>query len=372
MKKITLEEFIRRANLKHNNKYEYSKVDFNRISDKICIICPTHGEFYQKANNHLFGQGCPKCSGKGNTQEIIIEDFKKVHGDKYDYSKVEFKRVDKKVCIICPVHGIFWQEPRLHIRGCGCGYCSGKNMDTYEFIRKAKIKHGDKYDYTNTKYIDSKAKVCIICPKHGEFWQSPNNHLIGYGCQKCGSIIVHNKLKLSKDNFLIEAAKVHGNIYDYSKVEYYNIDTKIRIVCPKHGEFYQTPYKHLNGQGCPKCNSSHMEEEIRMFLIRNELEFEEQKRFEWLGLQTLDFYLPKYNIAIECQGEQHFKPTKLWGGEESFNKIIERDSRKKAKCNLHNIHILYYANYEMKFPYKVYTDKNDILKEINYIKIKKE
>ena len=365
---VTFDEFVKRANKKHNNKYDYSKVSFKRLDNKVCIICPMHGEFWQQANNHLNGQGCPRCSGKGRTQEDIVEEFKNIHGDKYDYSKVNYERIDKKVCIICPIHGEFWQEPRLHIKGCGCKYCAGKEMNTEEFIRRAKLKHKDKYDYSKVNFVNSQTNVCIICPEHGEFLQQPNNHLQGNGCPKCGYITVHNKRKFGNDTFIEMGHKVHGGKYDYSKSEYYNTDTNVCIICPIHGEFWQTPYKHINcKRGCPKCRTSHMENEIRNLLIENDIEFEEQKRFSWLGLQSLDFYLPKQNMAIECQGKQHFEPTKYWGGEETLTKINERDKRKKERCDEHDIKIIYYEDKDLYFPYEVYKDTKEIIREINNV-----
>lgn len=368
-KKINTEMFLTRVKEKFpDNTDDLSKVVYEKRNKKAIFICPKHGEYMMTPSNYLNGQRCPKCCGKGNTQESIIKKFKEIHGDKYNYDKVEFKSVDKKVCIICSIHGEFWQEPRSHINGYGCKYCAGKEMNTEEFIRRAKLKHGDKYDYTKANFVDSKTDICIICTEHGEFFQKPNNHLSGNGCPKCGYITVHNKRKFSNNTFIDLARKVHGDKYDYSKAEYYNIDTNVCIICPKHEEFWQTPYKHINcKRGCQKCKSSHMENDIRKLLMENNIKFVEQKKFGWLGLQSLDFYLPNEHIAIECQGGQHFLPVEYWGGEEAFNKVIERDRVKKERCNEHNIKILYYADYEFDFPYKIYRNGNELINEINKI-----
>ena len=110
----------------------------------------------------------------------FIEKAKAVHGDKYDYSKVEYVKAKEKVCIICQEHGEFWQTPNNHLRGEGCPFCYGsKKLTTEEFISKAKQIHGNKYDYSNVNYVNKYTKVCIICPEHGEFWQKPSNHLKG-------------------------------------------------------------------------------------------------------------------------------------------------------------------------------------------------
>lgn len=349
----------------HGNKYDYCNVNYVNSYTKVCIICSEHGEFWKTPNNHLHGQGCPKCNGRNNSTESIIESFKKVHGNRYDYSKVEFKRVDKKVCILCPIHGEFWQDPRIHLNGSVCSYCAGKFMGTKEFIRRAKIIHGDKYDYSKVNYIDSKTKVCIICPKHGEFWQKPNNHLTKYGCRKCGSDIVHEKMCKDNRTFITEARSIHQNKYDYSKSEYYNIDTKVCIICPKHGEFWQTPYKHVQSHhGCPICRSSHLENEIRVFLIKNNIKFIEQYRVKWLNRQSLDFYLTDYKIGIECQGGQHFLDGKTFGGNNIYSKVLSLDKCKLKKCQENGVKLLYYSNLGIKYPYKVFEDKELLLNEI--------
>lgn len=362
--------FKEKAKKVHGDKYDYTNVNYIKNNIKVCIICNEHGEFWQNPNNHLQGQGCPKCKGKNNSTESIIERFKKVHGNRYDYSKVEFKGVDKKVCILCSIHGEFWQEPRTHLNGSGCKYCAGKCMGTKEFIRRAKIIHGDKYDYSKVNYVDSKTKVCIICSEHGEFWQKPNNHLTKYGCRKCGYDMVHKKRCKDNKTFINEARAIHQNKYDYSKSEYYNIDTKVCIICPKHGEFWQTPYKHVQcHNGCPICRSSHLENEIRIFLIENNIKFIEQYRAKWLDKQSLDFYLTDYKIGIECQGEQHFLDDKTFGGYNTYSKILSRDKRKFEKCQENGIKLLYYSNLGIKYPYEVFEDKELLLNKIKNSKI---
>ena len=201
----------------------------------------------------------------GDKTKIFIEKAKVVHGDKYDYSKVKYNKAIDKVCIICPIHGEFWQTPQVHLRGGGCYQCGLEKIRTKnttskeEFIERAKKVHGDKYDYSKVEYVNNCTKVCIICPIHGEFWQTPQVHLRGGGCIKCYN---ESKSKTSEE-FIAEAVKIHGNKYDYSKVEYINAHTKVRIICKEHGEFLQTPCNHLNGNGCPKCKGKILSETRR-------------------------------------------------------------------------------------------------------------
>ena len=252
-KKLTQEEFIARAKEVHGDKYDYSKVAYKNSSVKVCIVCPEHGEFWQNPSQHLSGVGCPKCAGKGKTREDFIEKATVVHNGKYDYSKVVYKGVDKKVCIICPEHGEFWQQPNLHLKGCGCPKCSGNVKRTAEdFFLKAKEVHGDKYDLSKVNYVDNKTKVCIICPKHGEFMITPKNFLRGNGCRKCATELHAQKNRKDKQYFLERARNKHGNKYDYSKVKYIDASTKVCIICPEHGEFWQTPNDHYHS-GCEIC-----------------------------------------------------------------------------------------------------------------------
>ena len=359
-KKKTKEEFITKARKVHSDKYDYSKVKYVNNATKVCIICnePEHGEFWQTPSAHINGQGCPKCGGcyTPTTEEWIVSAHK-VHGDKYNYSKVKYVNNYTKVCIICPKHSEFEQSPYQHLQGQGCPICSNEatcercRHSKEEFIKKARKAHGDKYDYSKVNYVNNKTKVCIICPKHGEFWQIPNGHLSGQGCPKCRNEANGERCRSSKEEFITMAREVHGDKYDYSKVKYIGAHTKVCIICsePEHGEFWQTPNSHTKGRGCPKCKLCHLERSVMNYLDDVEITYDYQKRFNWLGLQSLDFYLPEYKVGIECQGEQHFFPVDFagkgveWACKE-FDKLIERDKCKKALCEKHGVKLLYFGN----------------------------
>jgi len=366
---------------------------------------------------------------KKKTKEEFIKDARKVHGGKYDYSKVEYVNNHTKVCIICPKHGEFWQRPSEHNRGVGCSKCSGKHVPTTEeWIASARKVHGDKYDYSKVNYVNNKTNVCIICPEHGEFLQNPKNHLKGNGCPKCANEATGERRRLSKSEFIKKSREVHGDKYDYSKVEYIDNKTKVCIICPEHGEFWQRPHDHLNGRGCrtceiekrtltkeefikkakelhgdkydyskvtyvgahtkiriichehgefwqrpndhtkgagcPKCNLSHLERSMMNYLDEHEIAYDYQKRFKWFGRQSLDFYLPEYKVGIECQGKQHFFPVERFGGDKGFKQTLERDKRKKALCEKHGVKLLYYSNLSIKYPYDVFEDLDLLFKEI--------
>lgn len=185
---LKTEVFIARARELHGDKYDYSKVKYEGSLSKIIIICPTHGEFEQTANNHLQGKGCQRCSvdRQRGTKENFISRAQEIHSSFYDYSSVNYKSTGTKVDIICPIHGVFNQTPDNHLRGQGCPSCSGnKKKTTEEFISIASATHKNAYTYSSVKYINNSTKVLITCPTHGDFEQTPANHLSGNGCPRC-------------------------------------------------------------------------------------------------------------------------------------------------------------------------------------------
>ena len=196
------------------------------------------------------------------TQKEVLERFKRVHGDKYDYSLVEYKEKDKKVIIVCPIHGDFQQTPHNHYKY-GCRFCGklisskARRLTSEKFVEKAKLSHGDVYDYSLVEYVNAVTKVKIRCKKdgHGIFPQTPSDHFNGCGCPICGRLNQTNSRRKTKEKFVEEAKFVHGDVYDYSLVEYVNGITKVKIRCKKdgHGIFPKTPGNHLEGQGCPIC-----------------------------------------------------------------------------------------------------------------------
>ena len=211
------EQFLREARRVHGDKYDYSKVDFVNYQTKVTIICPVHGVFTQSPTGHIKGNGCPKCANDRTSLRMTTDDFiqkaKAIHGDKYDYSKVEYVDNKTEVCIICREHGEFWQKPKNHLSGYGCPICSGrKKMRTIDFIKRAKQIHGDKYDYSKAEYKGNAEEVCIICPEHGEFWQRAGLHLRGAGCSKCGFITGSAKQRIWTKEACYELAKRYDDL----------------------------------------------------------------------------------------------------------------------------------------------------------------
>ena len=238
------EEFIKKAQEVHQNKYNYSMVKYKSARIKVSIICPIHNIFKQKPHSHLHGQGCPKCVKRGQTREEFIEKAIKIHKDKYKYDLVKYKNNSTKVSIICPIHSVFQQRPNDHLSGKGCRTCGGNSKKTKEeFIENSNKIHKGKFDYSQVEYENNHTKVSIICPIHDLFEQIPKDHLNGSECPKC---VKNNYSKKqitwlnyisSKDNIHIQHAENEGEF----KVGKYKIDgyCKETNTCYEfHGSLY--------------------------------------------------------------------------------------------------------------------------------------
>lgn len=327
-------------------------------------------------------------NNKTKTQDEFVKSLKNKYKDLIDYSYINYVGTHNKIILKCQkCNFIFERIPKDLLYNIKidniCPKCSKehiKNKNTIKFIEKSKEIHNNKYDYSMIDYTNSKTKVCIIChekdefgEEHGEFWQIPNSHLNGHGCPKSKN----NYNRLKRNDFIRKAKLIHDNYYDYQNVIYQNNHIYVEIICPKHGIFLMQPRVHLKGCGCPKCKKSWLERETGKFLDNNKIKYEEQKTFTWLKNKNshlyLDFYLPDYNIAIECQGEQHFRPIKYYGGIEKYHKVLINDLLKIKRCNEHNIKIIHisdYKNFSNKINkqweyYNVIINKDELLSYIN-------
>lgn len=192
----------------HGSKYSYDKAIYTRASELIEITCPEHGSFKQTPNAHKRGQGCRACGnktvGKKRTLdfEVVLKTFKLKHGEKYDYSLVQYTAGGEKVKIICPTHGVFEQTPNAHKNGQGCPRCSGRSKTIDELILEFKGVHGDRFDYAKVLYVSSATKITITCRKHGDFEQTPNSHLQGKGCRHCA---IEERIKKIKKESELDA-----------------------------------------------------------------------------------------------------------------------------------------------------------------------
>lgn len=356
--KATTIDFIKRSQEIHGDKYDYSLSQYKGMHVELKITCRKHGPFLKTPANHIYSKsGCPECSPKRTINtEVFIKLAKKVHGNKYDYSISKYNKKKSIIYIICPKHGLFKQTPDSHLKGHGCTECAGrKRRTTKSFIEDAISIHGNKYDYSQVIYINCFTPVKIICPKHGLFEQKPTNHIKSInGCPMCGGTYSYDT-----EEFVSKAKKKHGNKYTYKNCKYIRNNKIVTITCDKHGNFSQRAGDHLNGAGCPTCNSSKGESVIRESLLCLSVNFEEQKRFKTCKNKKplpFDFYLPDHNLLIEYDGRQHYKPVSYWGGNKRFNTLKRNDQIKNNWCLDNGITLL-------RIPYTSFNKIEQILEK---------
>lgn len=250
--KLTPENLLLRFREVHEDKYDYDFSEFTCAKTPIKIKCRHHGWFKMRYDSHLRGSGCSACKGmKPYTKDTILEKFLSIHGDRYIYDLTTFTNTEKKMRIVCREHGDFWQTPIRHYR-CNCPWCAGVGEPNASVLEKEfRLVHGDKYIYDFTTLADSKTPIRILCPKHGEFYQLIANHRYGNGCIRCAGSEWNTKEVLE-----LRFKSVHNDKYTYDWSTLKNSTTKMKMLCKKHGEFWQTPAHHSDGSGCGKCSSS--------------------------------------------------------------------------------------------------------------------
>lgn len=277
---MTTKEFIKKSKHIHGERYDYSETEYKNWITPVIIKCKIHGEFKIIPNNHTSKKGgCPKCNGGGKiTQDEFIKKAKEIHGDRYNYERVNYKNNRSPIKIICSIHGEFYQAPYSHLSGAGCRKCfnDSHRLNKDIIIKKASFIHNNKYSYDLSKYTNSRNKIKIICNEHGLFEQRLDVHLAGVGCPLC-----HNPSR--GENIIALFLK----------------NNKIKFI----------RQKKLDG-----CT-----------FIRK-LKF--------------DFYLPVLNVFIEYDGMQHFKEIKYFGGKEKLEITKRRDNVKNSFCKKNKIKLL--------------------------------
>ena len=331
MRRNAAKEMQFKLDLKYDSKIRIAEPEkYNNNEEYIDYICMEHG-FFRTTGMWLLDSNadCPKCLKDKMVRNIFEEGMKKIretHGDRYDYSKTKFKSVVDIATITCRKHGDFRQKVINHYRGDNCPKCVRENdkLDTIEFIRRARELYGNRYDYSKAIYTRWCDDITIICPKHGEFIQRAGSHLSGNKCKQCHL----EDCVTDVDEVIHNARMVHGDTYEYDASSYRKTKLPMRIKCKKHGWFKMTPFQHISARGkCKKCTESYGEKIIRMCLDQWGIPYRQEYRIK--NQQRLDFYLPENRLAIEFNGLQHYKPVKTFGGMETLLRNRERDKTKK-------------------------------------------
>ncbi len=323
--------FIHESKKIHGDFYDYDEVVFKNMNTPV-VIKKNNVEYLQIPAKHLSGHKPERIRRLITTKEFI-DKSKGVWGYKYDYSLVDYK--GSHVDVLIKYNGeIFRQKPIQHLLGYKCERDTIRNKE--DFLRKCIQRHGDKYDYSLVEYKGMDKKIKIIFG--GEvFEQKASAHLYLGSCEKV-------KKKKTTELFIREGNEIHNNLYNYSKVNYINNQTKVIIVCNIHGEFEQVPTSHLGGTGCPNCRESKGEKRIVNFLTRHNIQFQRQKKFDdCVGKRyklPFDFYIPSKRTLIEFDGIQHFQPTEHLGGLKAYEQLKINDKIKNDYCEENYINLI--------------------------------
>lgn len=391
---------IKNKNPQFFDVYNYHLVpdEFEEI-DKVTIECKRHGEFKQKAAQHMFGAGCISCtlekaaSSTRKTTEWFVNESKSRFGEMFLYDKTTYVKKGVPLTITCKAHGDFVVRPEQHFwldHGCPkCTYEIPRASKKLKFIEQATGKHSGRYDYSKVEFISVNHHIEIVCPTHGSFWQKAVSHYPhGQGCPNCAI----DKGKVTLDEFVARARKVHGDRYSYERVSYNRLQDKVTITCKKHGDFVQRAGSHLSGCRCKFCyiDDNLLQREVFIenakvvhgdrFDYSKAVYLGSKKRVEiicpdhgsfWQNPNThvsgrtgcklcseskgeriialllqqykipfvreyrlsplklrADFYLQDYGIYIEYNGHQHYRPVELFGGKDAFFQNVRRDKLK--------------------------------------------
>ena len=359
------EEWIALSKKKFGNKFDYSETEYTRTDENITLVCNVHGEIKIWAGRHLRSPtGCTQCSNEQTgmnqrrSQESVIAAFIEQHGNRYDYSKVEYKGDKHNVLIICRVHGEFWQRAIGHANGLNCNDCMNieaglnRRLNREDIIARAIEVHGPKYDYSKFEYETIEDYMVIICPEHGDFVQKVNNHVNQEnGCPKCGLIESGLNRRITKEEWIERFIVRHGDLYDYSKFKAVLTSEKGTIICREHGEFLQAPSSHAKGHGCSLClkkNQTLVYDFVKEIFSNEEVVYDYRHpdlRFKKSNAKMeLDIWLPNLSLGIEYQGEQHYE--EFWQGyvelreNQTLNSTLARDEEKRIACKENEITLI--------------------------------
>lgn len=316
MRTKTTSEFIEESIKIHGDRYDYSKVIYQGSKTKVCIMCPKHGEFLQRPNDHLSGHGCPKCANelKENSYELFLSKAHTLFENKYTYVKPDKFSMDNEIEITCPKHGLFKRKPIyfLNKKKGGCPSCNQerfiqtnpKKKDFETFKEEAFKVHGDKFEFDGREFVNMSTPITFKCKVCGYvFKRKPSAHLTSQ-CKICSTKEEAIKRTKSCDEFIKQAKEIHGDDYDYTNTTYDKSNKKVLIKCNKCGRNFEIEANsHLSGHGCPFHfnNVSKMECELFDF-VKSICPDAEQSTKNVIDKFELDIYIPSKKVAFEFDG----------------------------------------------------------------------
>lgn len=262
----------------------------------------------------------------------------------------QYTGANEKVTLKCKECGHTWQTTARSVINSkhGCPHCGVKKAavenSKQKFIKKLP-ENFELIEFIDYEHVTVKCKIC------GHVRKTTANNILRFGCKQCAAKQMPQCQPKNLEDFKKEGNQIHNEKYDYSKVIYVNCKTPVKIICPIHGEFQQTPLKHISGhQGCPECAKiewqSYGEKTINEFLKKNQIEFVREYRiinpYDENHNFRVDFYITHKNqeYIIEYNGQQHYKPVKLFGGSSKFEQLVLRDTQLQKYCEEHSIKLL--------------------------------
>lgn len=345
---LTQAEFLARAAVVHGGRFGYENAVYTGMANMIAVTCHTHGDWLVRAGGHVSGgHGCPGCAGVAPlTLDEFIRRSVAIHGDAYDYADTVFRGTAHDVAIRCRSHDVvFTQVANNHLRGHGCRECGHEKIGDHfrmtqeEFVRRAQIVHGARYDYSRTVYRSQHQRITILCAKHGEVETTPSSHLRGSNCAFCATEGTADLLRMSLDEFTARGRAIHGERFAYDQVVYRQYFEPVILICTDcDTTFSQTPALHLAGYGCSTCREYAGEKAVRAFLDASGFQYVAQfghDELRYRGKLKIDFAIPELRLAIEFDGPQHRGPVLAWGAktpeqaQANFEQQLLRDQAKE-------------------------------------------
>lgn len=388
MKRLNTDEVIKVIqDMCKERNYEFLgfvEGEYIGVQTHLKLKCNNCGNIWETTtfDNFRRGKGC-KCNifGHFKNKDKVIAQIRE-RCEKLNYTFIGFENdkwsgLKTHLIIQCNNCGFLWKTTRY------CDFIYSKTECPNCNLIKQRIpidivlsninnickeKNYEFLGFIDGEYKGNQTKLILKCNNCGYIWKntSYSSFLKGVNCKNCNIKKRYiNEVDALKDIQLI-CKERNYEFLGYVNNEWIGRTTKLILKCNICGNIWSsTDYNHfVNGRGCPNCKTSKLELDFKTFLNNENILFERQKHFEWLGKQTLDFYLPQYNVAVECQGNQHFMEIKNWGGEKRFKKQQESDAKKLDLCTKKGVKVFYYSNLGIDYPYTVYEDKTELLKTI--------
>ncbi len=347
-KKLTTEIFIEMARKIHGHKFNYSLVEYKSRNKKILIKCNVClKNFEQTPNNHITNkQGCPWCINKHLNTESFIKICKEKYGNRFDYTYTKYINSRLPIKIKCNNCSLFIHPtPSEHLHNVSCPHCSNGKLTRENFLFRANRKYSNKFDYSFVNFINGQTKVKIKCNKCENILNhTPREHL---GRKAGCPTCAYNNRKSTTDKFIEKSNIIHENKFIYSKTDYIKSCKYVIITCPNHGDFQQTPNNHLRGIGCPKCGCRLSKNEIK-FLDYLNIPDKKENRQCYVNRFYFDGYDEKTKTVYEYLGDYFHGNPEIYKTDD-INKLVKKSFGQLYKETFDRLNNIKSLGYNVKY-----------------------